>query len=105
MPQWPWFCDRRPALNLQPSIVETNSWVVLGRDVEQLNCGIKRLVATCDKWMVLWGGVERLGPSDSGNAAAASGGDKWRVDVTNVDVDLLPLVDSPSGMAVKHLES
>ena len=93
------------AINLQPSIVETNCWVALGRGVEQINGGINRLVATCDKWMVLWRSVERLGPSSSGDAAAASGGDGWRVDVANVDVDLLPMDDSPSGMASKHLES
>ena len=62
------------------------------------------MVVMCNKWMVLWRGIERLGPSNSGDVAAVSGGDRWRVNVTNVDVELLPMDDSPSGMAVMHLE-
>ena len=28
----------------------------------QINGGTNRLVVKCDKWMVLWRGIERLGP-------------------------------------------
>ena len=44
------------------------------------------------------------GASSSGDVAAASWGNKWRVNVTHVDLDLLPMNDSPSGLAVMHLE-
>ena len=54
--------------------------------------------------MVLRRGIERLGPSGSGDALAVSGGDRWRVNVTNVHLELLPMEDSPSGMAVRHAD-
>ena len=86
----------------------SDSWVLLGRGVAQISDGINRLGAMCamrGKRLVLRRGVESLGPSSVGDVAAASGGDRWRIDVANVDVDLLAVDDSPSGMAVKHLES
>ena len=63
------------------------------------------MAAMCGKRMVLRRGVDSLVPSSIGDAAAASGGDRWRINVANVDVDLLAVDDSPSGVAVKHLES
>ena len=55
-------------------------------------------------WAVLERGAERLAPSSNGDVAAASGANRWRVNVTRADLDLLPMDDSPSGLAVMHLE-
>ena len=82
--------------------------VVLGRGVEQISDGTYRLGVMSvmrSKREVLQWGVESLGPSCIGDGAAASGGDGWRIYVANVVVDLLAVDDSPSGMAVEHLET
>ena len=47
--------------------------------IPQPNAGISRLVVKCTRWVVFGRGVERHGHSSSGNAAAATGGNKWRV--------------------------
>ena len=86
----------------------SDSWVLLGRGATQIGDGITRMGAMRaghGKRLVLRRGVESLGPSSNGDVAAAPGGDRWRINVANVDVDLLVVGDMPSGMAVKHLES
>ena len=61
--------------------------------IAQPSAGISRLVAKCNRWVVVGKWFERLGPMSSGDVAAASGGNKWRVncgvggsDVGGVDV-------------------
>ena len=54
---------------------------------------------------VLQRGAGSLGPSRVVDVAAASGGDGWRIDVATVVVDLLAVDDTPSGVAVEHLET
>ena len=56
----------------------SNSRAVLGRGVEQISDGIKRLGAMCGKRMLLRRGAKSLGPSSAGDDAAASGGDRRR---------------------------
>jgi hypothetical protein len=86
----------------------SDSWVQLGRGAAQISDGITRLGAMRamrGKRLVLRRGVESPCPSSVGDVAAASRGDRWRNIVANVDVDLPAVDDSPSGMAVKNLES
>ena len=47
--------------------------------IAQPDAGINRLVIKYTRWVVFGRGVERHGHSSSGNAAAATGGKKWRV--------------------------
>ena len=85
----------------------SDSWVLLGRGAAQIGDGTNRMGAMRaerGKRLVLSRGFESPGPSNVVDVAAASGGDRWRINVANVDVDLVAVDDSPSGMAVKHLE-
>ena len=82
--------------------------VLLGRGVASINKGTDRSGAMGvmrSNREVLQRGAESLGPSRVVDVAAASGGDGWRIYVANVVVDLLAVDDSPSGMAVEHLET
>ena len=82
--------------------------VLLGRGVASINKGTDRSGAmgvVRSNRAVFQRGAESLGPSRVVDVAAASGGDGWRINVTNVIVDLLAVDDSPSGMAVEHLET
>ena len=83
-----------------------NSRVLLGRGVEQISKGTDRsgaMSAMRSNREVLQRGAESLGPSCIVDAAAASGGDGWRISVANVVVDRLAADDSPSSMAVENL--
>ena len=62
MPQWPWFCDWR------------GYTIQIRGGSAQINDAINRLVVKCNMWMVLWRGIERLGPSSCGDRRLWLGG-------------------------------
>ena len=78
--------------------------VLLGRGVVSINKGTDRSGAmgvVRSNREVFQRGAESLGPSHVVDVAAASGGDGWRIYVTNVIVDLLAVDDSPSSTLIQ----